>query len=313
MENFELVETAVPEPGAEEVLLRSKYLSVDPYMRGLMSEGGAWDVGEPMGASVVGEVVESDHPRFEPGDMATGDLLWAEYATASGDELQPIDPDLAPVSTALGVLGISGSTAYFGMRDVGDPKPDDTVVVSGAAGAVGSVAGQIAKLEGSRVVGIAGSERKVQWLTDDLGFDDAIDYKSADDLSAAVAEACPEGVDLYYDNVDGEVTDAVFEHLNEHARVVACGQVALYNATEVPIGPRKLPTITQKRVRVEGFSINDYMTEIQDATEQLAQWIQQGDVQYEETITEGFENMPDAFLGLFEGANIGKQLVKVEG
>jgi len=317
MENFELVEADVPDPGPGEALVESRYLSVDPYMRGRMRDAESyaepWDVGEPMKAGVVGEVVESNHPRFEPGDMATGELLWAEYATADGDALQPVDPDLAPVSTALGVLGMPGRTAYFGMLDVAEPEPGDTVLVSGAAGAVGSVAGQIAKLNGCRVVGVAGAEEKIHWLTGELGFDDAINYKETENLRAAVAEACPEGIDVYYDNVGGPVTDAAFANLNEFARVAVCGQISLYNATELPTGPRKLTTLIQKKARVEGFIVSDFQPHFRTATERLARWVQSGDVQYKETVTEGFENMPDAFLGLFEGVNIGKQLVEVEG
>jgi len=316
MENFELVETGVPEPGPGEVLIESRYLSVDPYMRGRMrdveSYAEPWDVGDVMKAGVVGDVVESNHPDFEAGDVATGRLQWAEYAAADGDDLQPVDPDLAPVSTALGVLGMPGRTAYFGLLEVAEPKPGDTVLVSGAAGAVGSVVGQIARLNGCRVVGVAGAEEKVHWLTGELGFDDAIDYSETDDLYAAVGEACPEGIDVYYDNVGGEITDAAFGHLNEFARVAVCGQISLYNATERPTGPRKLMTLVEKKARVQGFIVSDYATHFREATERLAEWVQSGDVEYRETVTEGFENMPDAFLGLFEGVNVGKQLVKVE-
>ena len=316
MENFELVENEVPEPGPGEVLVETRYLSVDPYMRGRMRDAESyaepWAVGDVMKAAVVGDVVESNHGDFAAGDVVTGELRWADYATADGDALQPVDPDLAPVSTALGVLGMPGRTAYFGLLDVAEPKPGDTVLVSGAAGAVGSVVGQIAKLNGCRVVGIAGADEKTDWLTDDLGFDAAINYKTADDLHQAVAEACPEGIDVYYDNVGGEITDAAFANLNEFARVAVCGQISLYNATEQPMGPRKLTTLVQKKARVEGFIVSDYAVRFGEATERLAQWVAQGDLQYEETVTDGLENAPDAFLGLFEGVNIGKQLVKVE-
>ncbi|WP_250137793.1 NADP-dependent oxidoreductase [Halorientalis salina] len=316
MENFELVENDVPDPGPGEVLVESRYLSVDPYMRGRMRDAESyaepWDVGDVMKAAVVGDVVESNHPDFESGDVVTGELRWAEYATADGDALQPVDPDLAPVSTALGVLGMPGRTAYFGLLEVAEPKPGDTVLVSGAAGAVGSAVGQIAKQNGCRVVGVAGAEEKTDWLTDDLGFDAAINYETADNLYSAVGEACPEGVDVYYDNVGGEITDAAFANLNEFARVAVCGQISLYNATEQPVGPRKLATLIEKKARVQGFIVSDFAVHFREATERLAQWVAQGDLQYEETVTEGFENMPEAFLGLFEGVNIGKQLVKVE-
>jgi len=316
MENFELVENEVPDPGPGEVLVETRYLSVDPYMRGRMRDAESyaepWAVGDVMKAAVVGDVVESNHGDFEAGGVVTGELRGADYATVDGDALQPVDPDLAPVSTALGVLGMPGRTAYFGLLDVAEPKPGDTVLVSGAAGAVGSVVGQIAKRNGCRVVGIAGADEKTDWLTDDLGFDAAINYKTADDLYQAVAEACPEGIDVYYDNVGGEITDAAFANLNEFARVAVCGQISLYNATEQPMGPRKLTTLIQKKARVEGFIVSDYAVRFREATERLAQWVAQGDIQYEETVTEGLENAPDAFLGLFEGVNIGKQLVKVE-
>ncbi|WP_424017018.1 NADP-dependent oxidoreductase [Halorientalis pallida] len=316
MDNFELRESAVPEPDHGEVLVESRYLSVDPYMRGRMRDAESyaepWDVGDVMQAGVVGDVVESNHPDFEEGDVATGNLRWAEYTAADGDDLQPVDPDLAPVSTALGVLGMPGRTAYFGTLEVAEPEPGDTVLVSGAAGAVGSVVGQISKLAGARVVGIAGAEEKTDWLTEELGFDAAINYKEADNLYAAVGEACPDGVDAYFDNVGGEITDAAFAHLNVRARVAVCGQISLYNATEQPMGPRKLAGLIETRARVEGLLVRDWAARFGEATEQLAEWVQTGDVQYRETVTEGFENMPEAFLGLFDGVNIGKQLVKVE-
>ncbi|NHN47774.1 NADP-dependent oxidoreductase [Halostella sp. JP-L12] len=315
-ENFELVEGEVPDPGPREVLVRTRYLSVDPYMRGRMRDAESyadpWEVGDVMRAGVVGDVVESNHPDFEAGDVVNGDLLWAEYATADGDDLRPVDPDLAPVSTALGVLGMPGRTAYFGLLDVAEPRPGDTVLVSGAAGAVGSVVGQIAKLNGCRVVGVAGADEKVEWLTGELGFDDAVNYSAADDLYAAVGEACPEGVDVYFDNVGGEVTDAAFAHLNVRGRVAVCGQISQYNATERPTGPRKLGTLIETRARVQGFLVSDFAARADEATERLAEWIGAGDVQYRETVTEGFENAPEAFIGLFEGVNVGKQLVKVD-
>jgi NADPH-dependent curcumin reductase CurA len=316
METFELVEGEVPDPGPHEVLVRTRYLSVDPYMRGRMRDAESyadpWEVGDVMRAGVVGDVVESNHPDFEAGDVVNGDLRWAEYSTADGDDLRRVDPDLAPVSTALGVLGMPGRTAYFGTLDVAEPKPGDTVLVSGAAGAVGSVVGQIAKINGCRVVGVAGADEKVEWLTDDLGFDDAVDYSAADDLYAAVGDACPEGVDVYFDNVGGEIADAAFAHLNVRGRVAVCGQISQYNATEQPTGPRKLGGLIETRARVQGFLVSDFAARADEATERLAEWIEAGDVRYRETVTEGFENAPEAFMGLFEGVNIGKQVVKVE-
>jgi NADPH-dependent curcumin reductase CurA len=313
-ECFEFVDREVPDPGRDEVLVRTLYMSVDPYMRGRMRDAESyadpWAVGEPMQAGVVGEIVESNHPRWEAGDVVNGNLQWAEYAVAKGHELVGVDPEVAPVSTALGVLGMPGRTAYFGLLDVGEPKPGDTVVVSGAAGAVGSVVGQVAKEAGCRVVGVAGAQEKLDWLTGELGFDAAINYKD-EDVHGALREAAPDGVDVYFDNVGGPVTDAVFRELNVRSRVVVCGQIALYNATEVPTGPRKLAQLIQKRARVEGVLVRDYDDRYEEATERLARWVDDGTVQYRETVTEGLENAPEAFLGLFDGVNIGKQVVQV--
>ncbi|MFB6119728.1 MAG: NADP-dependent oxidoreductase [Halobacteriaceae archaeon] len=314
-DTFELVEEDVPDPDPGEALVRTLYLSVDPYMRGRMNAGESyadpWKVGEPMEGGVVGEVVEANGADFEPGDVVVGDLEWAEYATASGSDLQEVDPSLAPVSTALGVLGMPGRTAYFGTREVLEPGPEDTVVVTGAAGAVGSVAGQIAALSGARVVGFAGSDEKVAFLEDELGFDAGINYKATDDYAAALDSAAPDGVDAFFDNVGGEITDAVFTRLNLDATVAVCGQIALYNAEEVPTGPRKLRHLISTRASVEGFLVWDFQPRFAEATETLAEWVQSGEIQYRETVTDGIENAPDAFLGLFEGENVGKQLVKV--
>ena len=313
-DTFELAEREVPEPGPGEALVRTLYLSVDPGMRGRMraaeSYAEPWGVGDPLQARAVGEVVESNGAGFEPGDVVAGRFQWADYTTARGADLTAVDPDVAPISTYVGVLGAPGLTAYFGVQDVTEPKAGETFVVTGAAGAVGSVAGQIAKLNGARVVGFAGSDEKVEFL-EEIGFDAGINYKTTDDYGAALDEAAPGGVDAYFDNVGGEITDAVFPRLNVDARVGVCGQIALYNATEVPTGPRKLTTLIETRATVEGFLVYDYSQRFEEATRKLGEWVQSGDLQYRETVTDGLENAPDAFLGLFDGENIGKQLVKV--
>ena len=316
MAHFELEEAAVPEPGPKEVLVRTQYLSVDPYMRGRMRDADSyadpWAVGDPMRARVVGEVVESNHPDHAPGDTVTGNLYWAEYAAVDGHDLEPVDTGSAPVSTALHVLGMPGRTAYIGTVDVGAVEPGDTVVVSAAAGAVGSVVGQIADMAGCRVVGIAGSDAKLDWLTDDLGFDAGINYKTADDLEAAVGEACPRGVDLYFENVGGVVSDAVMAHLTDFSRVAVCGKISLYNAlpdADAWLGPRRMHQRT--KTRVEGFIVSDYQHRFPHAMDRLRRWVESDDVQYRETVREGIEQAPDAFLGLFEGENVGKQLVRV--
>ena len=314
-DTFELVERDVPEPGPGEARVRTLYLSVDPYMRDRMRAGESyaepWGVGDPLEGGVVGEVVADNGTEFEAGDVVAGNLRWADFSTAAGPDLQRVDPDLAPISTALGVLGMPGRTAYFGTREVAQPDAGDTFVVTGAAGAVGSVAGQVAKLQGARVVGFAGSAEKVSFLEDDLGFDAGINYKETDDYRAALAEAAPGGVDAYFDNVGGPITDAVFTQLNVDARVAVCGQISQYNAEELPTGPRKLGQLIQKRATVEGFLIQDFAPRFEQATRQLGRWVQNGDITYRETVTEGLEHAPEAFLGLFEGENIGKQLVKV--
>ncbi|MUV58055.1 hypothetical protein SAMN04487947_0291 [Halogeometricum rufum] len=312
---FELREEAVPEAGAGELLVRVEYLSVDPYMRGRMRDSESyaepWDVGDVLRGGIVGEVVESNSERYDAGDFVTGEGTWADYSVLDADDTAPVDPDVADLPAYLGVLGMPGRTAYFGLLDVGDPKPGDTVVVSGAAGAVGSVVGQIAKLNGCRVVGFAGTDEKTRWLTEELGFDAAVNYQETDDYGAALDDVAPDGVDVYFDNVGGPITDAVFTKLNLDARVAVCGQIAHYNDESVPTGPRKLPLLIAPRARVQGLLVGDYATRFGEASEQLASWVASGEVDHRESVVEGLENAPDAFLGLFSGDNIGKQVVRV--
>jgi NADPH-dependent curcumin reductase CurA len=309
---FESRPTPEPDPG--EALVRTRVLSVDPYMRGRMRAGESyaepWDVGAPLEGGVVGEVVTSNGTPFDDGDLVVGTLQWADYATAPAHALTPVDVGDLPASTALGVLGMPGRTAYFGTREVAEPRPGDTVVVSAAAGAVGSVAGQLASMAGARVVGTAGSERKLEWLHE-IGFDAAVNYRAVDDYDAALAEAAPDGVDVYFDNVGGPLTDAVFDRLNVDARVAVCGQIALYNAEERPVGPRKLGSLIASRARVEGFLVSDFAPRFETATADLRRWVEAGEIDYRETVTDGLENAPDAFRGLFEGENVGKQVVRV--
>jgi len=312
---FELRETEVPEPAPGELLVRIDYLSVDPYMRGRMSAGESyaepWAVGDALKGGVVGEVVESNSEQYSEGDLVTGEGNWADYSVLDADEVAPVDPSVADPPAYLGTLGMPGRTAYFGLLEVGEPKPGETVVVSGAAGAVGSVVGQIAKLNGCHVVGFAGSDEKTAWLTEDLGYDASINYKTTDDYSEALAEAAPDGVDVYFDNVGGPITDAVFPQLNIDARVAVCGQIAHYNAESVPTGPRKLPQIIAPRATVQGLLVNDFATRFGQASEQLGAWVAAGELTHRETIVDGLEQAPDAFLGLFSGDNIGKQVVQV--
>jgi NADPH-dependent curcumin reductase CurA len=312
---FDLREVDIGDPGPGEALVEVHYLSVDPYMRGRMRAGESyaepWEVGQPLEGGAVGEVVAENGSGFDEGDLVAGNMTWAEYHLADGSDLQSVHVGDLPVSTALGVLGMPGRTAYFGTREVLEPRAGDTVVVSAAAGAVGSVVGQLAKKQGARVVGFAGGPEKCDVVEEEFGFDACIDYKGVDDYREALDEAAPDGVDCYFDNVGGPITDAVFTRLNLDAHVAICGQIALYNEEEVPMGPRKLGTLIETRARVEGLLVGDFATRFEQASQDLAQWVASGDLAYRETVTEGLENAPDAFLGLFEGTNVGKQVVKV--
>jgi hypothetical protein len=270
-----------------------------------------WEVGDVLKGGIVGEVVTANSDQYSEGDLVTGEGRWGEYSVLDADDVAPVDPAVADLPAYLGTLGMPGRTAYFGLLEVGEPKPGETVVVSGAAGAVGSVVGQIAKRNGCRVVGFAGSDKKTEWLTEDLGFDAAINYKSTEDYSEALSEAAPDGVDVYFDNVGGPITDAVFPKLNLDARVAVCGQIAHYNDETVPTGPRKLPQIIAPRARVQGLLVSDYASRFGKASKQLGAWVASGELTHRETVVDGLEQAPDAFLGLFSGDNIGKQVVQV--
>lgn len=315
MENFNFVEAQVPQPQEGEILVRALYLSVDPYMRGRMSDAKSYakpfSLNEMIKGRQVAEVVESKSKKFIVGDVIFGELSWQEYSTANENDVRKLSPEQAPVTTALGILGMPGLTAYFGLLDIGKPKENETVVVSGAAGAVGSAVGQIAKIKGARVVGIAGTEKKINYLINELGFDEAINYKTTPNIELALQKACPNGIDIYFDNVGGDIADAMLPLLNKFARIPLCGSISAYNAENEDIGPR-----VQKKLRIasalmQGFISSDYKDRFPEGSEQMLQWFQAGKLKYEETITDGFENIPQAFLGLFTGDNIGKQIVKI--
>ena len=295
--------------------MRSQWLSLDPYMRGRMSEARSYakptEVGEPMTGQAVGEVVESNDPRFSPGDTVVGQLGWQDYAVARGGTLRKVDPALAPPQTALHVLGATGLTAYFGLFDVGKPKPGDTVVVSAASGAVGHIVGQLAKIAGCRtVVGLAGSAEKVADLTELYGYDVGIDYKQ-DDLNARLKEACPNGVDVYFDNVGGAISETVFRRLALNARVPVCGQISQYNLAEPELAPRNLGFLIVFRAKLEGFLVSDYVHRFPEGLQRLGGLLADGRLRYREDVTEGLENAPAAFMGMLRGENRGKTLVKV--
>ena len=312
--NFRIADTEVPpQLNDGEVAVRTLYISVDPYLRGRMREGRSYvapfAVGQVIQSGVVGEVVESRAPEFQAGDIVTGLLGWRLYNVAKTAELRKVDPRVA-VTTALGVLGMPGLTAYFGLLDIGQPKEGETVVVSGAAGAVGMTVCQLAKIKGGRAVGIAGSDVKNRYLTSELGVDAAINYRSAE-MRDALKEACPKGVDVYFDNVGGEISDAVMPLLNHGARIVICGQISLYNLDKPDVGPRPQPSLLVNSALMRGFIITDYAARFAEGVMHLAQWLAAGKLKYAETIVEGFENTPQAFIGLFSGENLGKQIVKV--
>ena len=314
VDNFNIVDADTPQLNDGEVLVRTLYISVDPYLRGRMREGRSYvppfQIGEVIRSGVVGEVVESRAPEFAPGDIVTGMLGWRVYNVARTPELRKVDPRVASITTALGVLGMPGLTAYFGLLDIGQPKEGETVVVSGAAGAVGTAVCQIAKIKGCRAVGIAGSDEKNQYLTTELGVDAAVNYKSPE-MSQALKQACPKGVDVYFDNVGSEVSDAVMPLLNHGARIVICGQISLYNLDKPDVGPRPQPSLLVNSALMKGFIITDYSARFAEGVMNLAQWLIAGKLKYAETVVEGFENTPQAFIGLFSGDNLGKQLVKV--
>ncbi len=325
--DFETIDTDVPDLTRGDVLLRTLYLSVDPYMRLRMYEvepwetddeliepwADSWKIGDPLVGASVCEVIESTVPDFSPGDIVTGGVInplpFAEYCTSHASRLSKVDRNPEPVSTVLGPRGMPGRTAYFGLLEIGRPTPGETVVISAASGAVGSVAGQIAKLNGCHVVGITGSDQKIEIITDEFGFDEGVNYNTSTDLSADIHNAAPDGVDIYFDNVGGEVTDAVLKNLNVHARIPVCGQIALYNESEPSPAPRY--NYQRKRVRVEGFSHRQFAHKHDQTTDQLRKWLKDGSLVHRETVIDGLEKAPKGFLDLFSGQKIGKQVVKV--
>lgn len=313
--DFALIYSPLRSPTAGEVLVRSVYLSLDPYMRGRMSETESYAppvaIGEVMAGGVVGFVVESEDPTFRAGDAVEGMLGWQEYAVAQGHELRKIHLDHTPISTALGVLGMPGLTAFFGLLDICDPRPGETVVVSGAAGAVGMIVGQIAKIKRCRVVGVAGSDAKISWLLDELGFDAALSYKTAEDFDGELERVCPDGIDIYFDNVGGTITDAVVRRINARARISVCGQISQYNLEEPELGPRWLGQLIVKQAKVQGFLVSSYAKRFPEGLEKLARWLKQGKLKYREDVAQGIETAPQAFIGMLQGKNLGKQLVQL--
>jgi NADPH-dependent curcumin reductase len=312
-DDFDLVEAPLPAPGAGEVLCRTIYLSLDPYMRGRISGARSYaasvEPGQVIVGGTVGEVLESRHPGLARGDVVLGYDGWQSHAVAKGAGLRRLDPGQAPVSTALGVLGMPGLTAYVGLLDIGRPQPGETVVVSAASGAVGSAVGQIAKIKGCRAVGVAGSPAKCDYVVRELGFDACVNYKQGD-LAAALREACPRGIDVYFENVGGDVLRAVMTQLNQNARIPLCGLISEYNATEPVPGPNLRPLLFN-RVLVKGFIVSDHVARLADFLKDCGGWVREGRLKYREDIVVGLEKAPEAFIGLLQGKNFGKLLVRV--
>jgi NADPH-dependent curcumin reductase len=315
--DFRMEETAIPTPGDGQVLLRTIWLSLDPYMRGRMSDGPSYATPVPIGgvmeAGTVNEVIASNNPNFAKGDIVLARAGWQTHALSDGKGLSKIDPKLAPISTAIGVLGMPGMTAYTGLLDIGKPQSGETVVVAAASGAVGSAVGQIAKIKGARAIGIAGGKDKCDFVKKQLGFDECLDHRDPD-LAAKLKEACPGGIDVYFENVGGAVFEAVFPLLNAFARVPVCGLIAHYNDTEAK--PPKwaasmMRAVLTKRLTIRGFIVSDFAARHADFLRDMSAWVREGKVKYKEFVTEGLDSAPDAFMGLLKGANFGKQLVRV--
>ncbi len=313
-DNFRMEDIELAEIKGGEILLKGMFYSVDPYMRGRMNDAKSYappfEIDKPIAGGVVAKVVGSKSDKYKTGDVVVGNLPWQKDIVANENAVRMIDTTVAPASYYLSILGMTGLTAYFGLMHIGKPKAGETVVVSGAAGAVGIVVGQIAKINGCRVIGIAGSDDKIKMLKDEFGFDEAINYKTVPDMNKAIASACPKGVDVYFDNVGGDISDAVIKNINFHARIPLCGQIALYNSTEIAMGPRLQPMLLTRSVLMQGFIVSNFEAQFGEGIKMLSQWVKEGKLKFTETIEHGFENLPKALLGLFNGDNTGKMIVE---
>ena len=317
-ENFRLVETAIPKPGPGQMLLRTIYLSLDPYMRGRMNAGKSYaapvEIGKVMEGGGVSVVVESNLPEYKPGEIVVARTGWQEYTLCGGEGAQKFDPSLAPISYALGVLGMPGLTAYKGFLNIGKPKAGETLVVGAASGAVGSLVGQIAKIKGCRVVGIAGGDEKCRYVKQELGFDECLDHRLPD-LPGRLERACPQGIDIYFENVGGALFEAVLPLLNNFARIPLCGLIAHYNATELPQGENQVPLLMReilvKRLTVQGFIVFDFASQYGQFLHEMSGWLRHGQIKYREDIIDGLEHAPRELIGLLQGKNFGKKIIRV--
>ncbi|MGJ8733211.1 MAG: NADP-dependent oxidoreductase [Cellulophaga sp.] len=298
-----------------ELLLETAYVSVDPYLRGRMSDAKSYvppfELNKPVHSGVIAKVIASKNEKFAEGDFVSGMLDWKTQQVSTGEGLLKVDKSKAPLSAYLGILGMTGLTAYLGLTEIGKPKAGETLVVSGAAGAVGSVVGQIGKLLGLRVIGIAGTDEKVEMLKSKFGFDAGINYNTTENMTAAIAEAAPNGVDVYFDNVGGPISDAVLYNINKFARMIICGAISVYNNTELPQSVSVQPFLVKNSALMQGFIVSNYADKFPEAMKELSTWLAQDKLTYTETIVEGFENIPAAFIDLFDGKNKGKMIVKI--
>jgi len=318
VDNFRLEEVAVPTPGQGQILLKTRYLSLDPYMRGRMAAGESYadrvELGDVMVGGTVAEVVVSNNAAFAVGDLVTAMSGWQEYQVSDGQGVMKLDPRIQPMSYALGVLGMPGLTAYVGLLDLGEPKPGETVVLAASTGAVGSVVGQIAKIKGCRVVGIAGAAEKCAYAVEELGYDACVSHYD-DNMAEQLAAQCPDGIDVYFENVGGSSWEAVMPLLNDFARIPVCGLIAHYNQTELPPGPDRMSVLQSmilvRRIKMQGFIVSDHFDRVPDFVNDVGGWVASGKIKYREDVVNGLENAPEAFLGLFSGANFGKLVVKV--
>ncbi|EDM36906.1 YfmJ [Pedobacter sp. BAL39] len=314
-EDFKFIEEEKPVATDGQILLKTLYVSVDPYLRGRMSDAKSYippfELNKPIQSALVAEVQDSKNPDFKTGDFVTGMLEWKLFQTSTGKGLTKVDGEKASLSAYLGVLGMTGLTAYFGLKEIGHPKAGETLFVSGAAGAVGSVAGQIGKIMGCRVIGAAGSDEKVNLLRSKFGYDAAINYKTTHDLTKDIAAIAPDGIDVYFDNVGGDISDAVLANINRLGRVPLCGSISSYNDKEVATGPRVQTVMVKKSVLMQGFIVSNYAAQFPEGIAQLSKWFSEGKLTHSETIVEGFEQIPQAFIDLFAGKNEGKMVVKI--
>ena len=314
-EDFELAEVMLPEIAHGQTLVKNTYFSVDPYMRGRMGERETYiapfELGKPLDGGCVGQVIETKSEKFQEGDFVLGNNGWREFFVTDGRELTLIDPDVASIQNYLGILGMPGFTAYVGLLDIGQPQESETVFVSTAAGAVGSLVCQIAKIRGCRVIGSTGSDEKAAWLREEVGIDAAFNYKTTENLWEELPKHCPEGIDVYFDNVGGNHLEAAIESMNSHGRIVLCGMISIYNATRPPRAPRNLVAAISKRITLKGFIINDHSDRQPQFLEDMGEWLQKDQIRWKENIVQGIENAPKAFLSLFTGESFGKMLVKL--